>query len=162
MELGKRLSELSDRARSVVGNLATEEATKTALVLPFLGALGYDVFDPTEVVPEFTADVGVKRGEKVDYAVCVDGKPQLLIECKPHGARLDSYGSQLYRYFSVTPARVAVLTDGVEYRFYSDLMEPNKLDPEPFMRVLVTEPRDSVTSRLALLSKGSLDVSALL
>ena len=99
-----------EKSRSLV---QTEEATKNAFVMPFIAALGYDVFDPTEVTPEMVADVGVKKGEKIDYAVMRDGKPIMLFECKHHGANLDTeHASQLYRYFSVTEGRVAVLTNG--------------------------------------------------
>ena len=107
------LSTKVDRQRA---HIQTEEATKNAFVLPFIGALGYDVFDPTEVVPEFTADVGIKKGEKVDYAILKDGKPIMLFECKQCNTDLDTaHASQLYRYFSVTEARIAVLTNGVVY-----------------------------------------------
>ena len=116
-----------------VEHLDTEEATKTSLVQPFMQMLGYDIFDPTEVVPEYTADVGTKRGEKVDYALMRDGKPIVLIEAKRYGVRLrDDEMSQLLRYFNVTEAGFAILTDGIEYRFFSDLEEPNKMDSRPF------------------------------
>jgi hypothetical protein len=133
MDLIDRLRDLASRVQPQLERLATEEATKTALVLPFLNALGYDVFNPLEVVPEFTADVGIKKGEKVDYAIVIAGKPALLIEAKHCGTNLDNaHASQLYRYFSVTPARIGILTNGTEYRFYSDLEEPNKMDSRAF------------------------------
>ena len=114
-------------------HLDTEEATKSALVLPFIQMLGYEIFDPTEVVPEFTADVGLKKGEKVDYALIQDGKPVVLIECKRFGSNLDDADvSQLLRYFTNTDARFGILTDGVVYRFFSDLDQPNVMDPKPF------------------------------
>lgn len=162
MELFDRLHALGERAVSVVANLESEEATKTALVLPFLQALGYDVFDPTEVIPEFTADVGIKRGEKVDYAICRDGAPVFLIECKPHGAKLDRYSSQLYRYFSVTKSRVAILTDGIEYRFYSDLIEPNKLDEQPFLTLNIINPKRASVEQVGRLSKALFDLDSIL
>ena len=114
-------------------HLATEEATKNALVLPVINALGYNVFDPTEVVPEFVADVGTKKGEKVDYVIMRDGKPAILIECKAAGSRLNlNHASQLFRYFATTDARFAVLTDGIEYQFYTDIEAPNRMDSHPF------------------------------
>ena len=128
----ERLSALADRLDHVRSDSLTEEATKTAMVLPFIRELGYDIFNPAEVIPEFTADVGIKKGEKVDYAICKDGAPIILFECKPCGAKLESYSSQLYRYFSVTNARIAILTDGITYLFFSDLIQPNKLDSKPF------------------------------
>ncbi|MFI4854447.1 MAG: type I restriction endonuclease [Phycisphaerales bacterium JB065] len=133
MDLIDRLRDLAARVKPQLERLGTEEATKTALVLPFLNALGFDVFNPLEVVPEFTADVGIKKGEKVDYAMMIGGKPAMLIEAKHCCMDLDkAHASQLYRYFSVTPARIGILTNGVEYRFYSDLEEPNKMDSRAF------------------------------
>ncbi|GAW42305.1 hypothetical protein SH203_02721 [Brevundimonas sp. SH203] len=113
--------------------LLTEEAAKTALVMPFIQALGYDVFNPSEVIPEYTADVGTKRGEKVDYAICDGGKVRILVECKPSNVALNlNHASQLFRYFSVTDARLAILTNGVVYQFYSDVEATNKMDDKPF------------------------------
>ena len=121
MDFIEQLQTLVARVPKLCPVLQTEEATKNALVLPFINALGYDIFDPTEVIPEFTADVGIKKGEKVDYALIKEGKIIMLFECKHCGADLNtSHASQLYRYFSVTEARIAVLTNGVEYRFFSD------------------------------------------
>lgn len=106
MDLATKLAELQKRSAVHREVLLTEEAAKTALVMPFLHALGYDVFDPTEVVPEFCADVGTKKGEKVDYAICKDGKVSILVECKPSTVELDiNHAGQLFRYFSVTDAR---------------------------------------------------------
>lgn len=133
MELATKLIELEKRTSQHRELLLTEEAAKTALVMPFLQALGYDVFNPSEVIPEFTADVGIKKGEKVDYALCIDGVLSILIECKPSNVDLDlKHASQLYRYFAVTEARVAILTNGVVYQFYSDIEQPNKMDDKPF------------------------------
>lgn len=133
MELATKLVELEKRTQQHREVLLTEEAAKTALVMPFIQALGYDVFNPSEVVPEFTADVGLKKGEKVDYAICRDGVISMLIECKPASVELNvKHAAQLFRYFSVTDARVAVLTNGVVYQFYSDIDQPNKMDERPF------------------------------
>ncbi len=135
MDLADRLQEISGRIRTVADKVATEEATKTAMVMPFIAhILGYNVFDPSEVVPEYTADVGTKKGEKVDYAVCKEEQPVLLFECKQFGAPLGrDQISQLYRYFSVTDVRFGVLTDGALYQFYSDIEEQNKMDMHPFL-----------------------------
>lgn len=118
MELENRLEILANKVKQHQDVLSTEEAAKTALVLPFLQALGYDVFNPEEVIPEFTCDVGTKKGEKVDYAIRVDGKISLLIECKPSTQALNlKHASQLYRYFGVTEAKFAILTNGAEFKF---------------------------------------------
>lgn len=133
MDLIDKIGELASRINRQKDSVMTEEAAKTAFVLPFLQALGYDVFNPDEVVPEFTADHGVKKGEKVDYAIKRDGQIMILIECKTVGADLAAkHAGQLFRYFSVTDARFGVLTDGVKYLFFSDLESANKMDERPF------------------------------
>lgn len=133
MELREEIIRLQKRAVDVKDNIETEEATKNALVMPMLRALGYDVFNPLEVVPEFTADIGTKKGEKVDYAILNEGVLSILIECKKVGVTLNSnHTSQLYRYFGPTAARFGILTDGIIYEFYSDLDEQNKMDKKPF------------------------------
>ena len=127
----------------MIADLRTEEATKNALVMPFIAALGYDVFNPREVVPEFHADVGIKRGEKVDYAIKHDDAIIALVECKTAGVNLSEANmSQLLRYFHATGARIAVLTNGVRYRFYSDLEAENKMDTRPFLELDLTNLRD--------------------
>ena len=137
MPLEDDLRAISGRIPDLRGRISTEEATKQSLVLPFLQALGYNVFDPTEIMPEFTADVGIKQGEKVDYAVICEGEPVILMECKKVSDSLasDHRVSQLYRYFGATHVRIGVLTNGIVYRFFSDLESPNVMDTSPFLEV---------------------------
>jgi hypothetical protein len=114
----------------------TEEAAKHALVLPFLQfVLNWNIFDPEEIIPEYTADVGIKKGEKVDYCVKKNGRIAFIIECKMPGAKLEKdHASQLYRYFNtLTDCRIGLLTDGVRYLFYTDSENPNILDDTPFL-----------------------------
>ena len=158
----ERLTSLAERLDQVRSDDLTEEATKTAMVLPFIRELGYDIFNPSEVIPEFTADVGIKKGEKVDYAILKDGAPIILFECKPCGAKLESYSSQLYRYFSVTNARIAVLTDGVRYLFFSDLLEPNKLDSKPFLVINLDRLTKDIADRVTPFSKDMFDLSSVI
>ncbi|BCN92885.1 hypothetical protein THMIRHAM_06700 [Thiomicrorhabdus immobilis] len=133
MDLIDRIGEISKRISTLGPTLVTEEATKNALIMPFIQALGYDVFNPLEVVPEYTTDHGVKKGEKVDYAVKKDDEIIMLIECKKFGSNLSpDHASQLYRYFSVSEARFSVLTNGIEYMFFSDLEKANQMDSKPF------------------------------
>ncbi len=163
MELLDSLTRISSRIPEQLPLLATEEATKNALVMPLINALGYNVFDPLEVVPEFTADVGIKKGEKVDYAIMIDGKPMILIECKTAGTSLDlKHASQLYRYFSVTEARFAVLTDGIDYRFYTDLSSPNRMDETPFFDFSMQEVDGGVANELRKYVKGAFDLDNIL
>src|SRR5262249_870799 len=125
--------------------------------------LGYDVFDPLEVVPEFTADVGVKRGEKVDYAIMRDGEVQILIECKQPSTPLKfEHASQLFRYFSVTNARIAFLTNGQTYNFYSDLDAPNKMDSKPFLVLDLEDIDDALLPELRKLTKEAFDLDSII
>jgi hypothetical protein len=159
MDLSTRLVDLQKKVTAHREILLTEEAAKTALVMPFIQALGYDVFNPGEVVPEFTADVGTKKGEKVDYAICNAGKVSILIECKPSSAELSlNHASQLFRYFSVTDARLAVLTNGVVYHFYSDIDRPNKMDEKPFYTFSIEVIKPSDTKILEKFGKSSFDI----
>lgn len=132
--LQERVRRVSETILERREHCATEEATKMALIVPTLTEVfGYEVYDPRQVVPEYTVDFGTKKGEKIDYALMDDGKPVVLIECKTVGTPLDQAAAQLHRYFSVTDGscRTAILTDGVKWRFYADLVDRNKLDQEP-------------------------------
>lgn len=135
MELLDRLNLLANKYVELSSTIQTEEATKNAFIMPFLNSvLGYDVFDPKEVVPEYVCDIGTKRGEKIDYAIFKDGEVQILVECKKCGEDLNvSHANQLFRYFHVTNARIAVLTNGQHYWFFTDLDAPNKMDEKPFL-----------------------------
>lgn len=163
MSLEEKLKVLADRIPQTLDHLQTEEATKNALVMPFIAALGYDVFNPLEVVPEFTADVGTKKGEKVDYAIMRGSDVIMLIEAKKSTEDLrTAHMSQLFRYFSVTNARIAVLTNGVDYRFFSDLDAPNKMDDKPFLVIDMMNLRDDLVDQLGKLTKDSFDLDAML
>jgi predicted type IV restriction endonuclease len=163
MDFIEVLQNLSSKIIKQKNLITTEEATKNAFIMPFISALGYDVFDPTEVVPEFTADVGIKKGEKVDYAIKQDGKIIMLFECKSCNSSLDEcHASQLYRYFSVTEARIAVLTDGIIYRFYTDIEEPNKMDPKPFMEFNMLDIQEPLVIELKRLTKQAFNLEAIL
>jgi hypothetical protein len=135
MDFSDAIIALSKRIEKTKDVVLTEEAVKTSYVLPFLQALGYDVFDPHEVVPEYIADLGIKKGEKVDYAVFKQGSPILIIECKGINEKLDPHQTQLFRYFHVVSAKFALLTNGKKYLFYTDTVEPNKMDESPFLQL---------------------------
>lgn len=159
MDLETRIAELTKVVREHREVLLTEEAAKNALVMPFLQALGYNVFLPSEVVPEFTCDVGTKKGEKVDYAICREGKVSMLIECKPANSELNlNNASQLFRYFSTTDARLAVLTNGVVYKFYSDIDNPNRMDDKPFFTLQLDAVRKHDLRTLEAFTKQAFDI----
>lgn len=164
MDFDEALRALAAKVQNQRDAIQTEEATKNAFVMPFISTvLGYDVFDPLEVVPEFTADVGVKRGEKVDYAIMRDGEVQLLIECKSSNDALRiEHASQLFRYFSVTNARIAVLTNGQFYNFYTDLDAPNKMDDRPFLVLDLLDIDETLLPELRKLSKEVFDLDSVI
>lgn len=163
MDFIDKINELAARIPNQIEHIQTEEATKNALVLPFIAALGYNVFDPTEVVPEFTADVGTKKGEKVDYAVLIDGKPSVLFECKWCGTDLEKeHANQLCRYFTVTDTRFGVLTNGIIYRFYSDLEKSNRMDAKPFFEFNMLDIDESLVEELKKFTKSSFDLDNIL
>lgn len=163
MDFADQIQALVGRISKQLGHIQTEEATKTALVLPFINALGYNVFDPTEVCPEFICDVGIKKGEKIDYAIMKDGQVAMLIECKAISCDLCfEHASQLYRYFGVTSARIGVLTNGVHYQFFTDLDEPNKMDQKPFLEFnIMSGIPEGLVPEVKKLTKGVFDVAAI-
>jgi predicted type IV restriction endonuclease len=159
MDFAEKINEIANRYKKMKDNLATEEATKQALVLPFLQALGYDVYNPLEVIPEFTADVGIKKGEKVDYAIKKDDQVVLLFECKRAGTSLSKqHCAQLFRYFSVTEARFGILTNGVDYEFYSDTVQQNKMDDTPFFVFNILNLDDQKIEELKKFSRDNFDL----
>ena len=163
MDLIERMREFSNQAPRRLEHIKTEEATKTAFVMPFIQALGYNVFDPTEVVPEFVADVGTKKGEKVDYAIVQDGEPIILIEAKSANSDLNEvHASQLLRYFSVTRARFGILTNGLQYRFYADLEKANHMDEKPFLIIDIMNFDPRPVAQLKKFSKSAFDVDRIL
>jgi predicted type IV restriction endonuclease len=163
ISLEENLRAVSERVRTHSSSMATEEALKTAVVLPFLRALGYDVFDPSEVIPEFIADAVGKKGEKVDYAVKIGGEIRILIECKPISTTLDKrHLDQLFRYFTVTSAKFAILTNGRTFNFYTDLEEPNKLDVRPFFIFDIADLQSGTITELKKFSKSDFDIANIL
>jgi len=158
-----QLKTLAVRIESTKDMIKTEEATKNAMIMPFIQSLGYNVFDPLEVTPELVADIGTKKGEKVDYAILKDGKPIILFECKKCGADLGvNHASQLFRYFHVTEARFGVLTNGLVYRFFTDLEVPNKMDEKPFLEFNILDFKDQEVDELKKFEKSSFDLETIL
>jgi hypothetical protein len=158
MDFKDQIAQLASRVEKMLPQIQTEEATKNALVMPFIQIMGYDVFNPFEVNPEFIADLGIKKGEKVDYAIMKDGEPTILIECKHHLENLDPHNSQLFRYFHTTSAKFGLLTNGLVYRFYTDLVEKNKMDSTPFFEFKINEIKDVELAELKKFHKSYFDV----
>jgi hypothetical protein len=161
MDFKDEMKQLGDRVSKLKDQIQTEEATKNAFIMPFIRALGYDVFNPLEVVPEFISDIGLKKGEKIDYAIFKDGNPTILVECKHWAQNLDLHDGQLLRYFHVSKAKFGLLTNGVIYRFYSDLVEPNKMDEKPFLEFHITEIKDNQIEELKKFHKSYFDIDSI-
>lgn len=163
MDFIDHLRALASRIATTKDLIQTEEATKNAMIMPFIQALGYNVFDPLEVTPELVADVGTKKGEKVDYAILREAKPIILFECKKCGADLHiNHASQLFRYFHVTEARFGVLTNGLVYRFFTDLDQPNKMDEKPFLEFNILDFKEQDVEELKKFAKSAFDVDSIL
>ena len=164
MEFIGRLNALAEKIRQQGTAIQTEEATKNAFVMPFINSvLGYDVFDPSEVIPEHVCDIGTKKGEKIDYAILNNGEVQILIECKKIGEPLNlKHAAQLFRYFHVTSARIAILTNRQVYKFYTDLDSPNKMDEKPFLELDLLNIDEFTAPELQKLTKSTFDVDSII
>lgn len=162
MDFKDSIKQISERVYKLKENLPTEEATKNALILPFLATLGYDVFNPLEVLPEMNCDIGTKKGEKIDYAILKEGEPIILIECKHWQQDLNLHDNQLLRYFNVSKAKFGVLTNGILYRFYTDLEKPNVMDEKPFLEVDMENLKEPQVEELKKFHKSYFDIENIL
>lgn len=162
MDFKDQIRQLASRIAKVKDNILTEEATKNAFIMPFIQVLGYDVFDPTEVVPEMDCDLVKKKGEKIDYAIQKDGETIMLVECKHCGQNLNLHETQLQKYFVSNKAKFGVLTNGIEYRFYTDLAKQNIMDSTPFLVVNMEDLRDNQIEELKKFHKSYFDVDTII
>jgi hypothetical protein len=162
MDFKDSIKQIAERIEKLKDNLPTEEATKNALIMPVIQALGYDIFNPLEVLPEMSCDIGTKKGEKIDYAILKDGEPIILIECKHWAQELNLHDNQLLRYFHVSKAKFGVLTNGIVYRFYTDLSELNKMDEKPFLEVNMLDLKDTQIEELKKFHKSYFDTEKIL
>jgi predicted type IV restriction endonuclease len=158
------LQDVAEKVREFGPTLTTEEATKTAIIMPFISrVLGYDVFNPQEVVPEYVADLGLKKGEKVDFAIVRDGQVQMLIEAKRIGDSLTlDHAGQLVRYFHTSNARIGVLTNGQHWHFFTDLDKPNRMDEKPFLQLDLTNIDPYVLPELKKMTKDTFNLESVI
>ena len=158
------LGDMAGKVTEYGASLATEEATKTAIIMPFISrVLGYDVFNPQAVVPEFVADVGLKKGEKIDFAILRDGQVQRLVEAKRIGEPLKlEHAGQLVRYFHTSNARIGVLTNGQHWHFFTDLDKPNVMDPKPFLTLDLLNIDPYVLPELKKVTKDAFDLESVI
>lgn len=154
-QLAKRVSDLKE-------SILTEEATKNAFIMPFIQMLGYDVFNPLEVVPEMDCDIVKKKGEKIDYAIMKDGSPIMLIECKHWKQDLNLHDNQLKRYYVASKAKFGLLTNGIIYRFYTDLIKENIMDDIPFLEINLEKLRETQIDEVKKFCKENFDLDNIL
>lgn len=161
MEFEEKIKIFSSNIKDKLQHIDTEETTKTALILPFLRELmGYDTANPAEVKAEYTADIGAKRGEKIDLAILNEGHEIIMIECKPVQSELASnHISQLYRYFNITDSEIGILTNGLIYQFYTDSIKPGQMDKSPFLEVDLLDLSDKEITELKKFTKTNFDIS---
>ena len=162
MDLKIKLEQLQQKVVGLKDQIATEEATKNAFVMPFIQILGYDIFNPTEVVPEHVCDIGTKKGEKVDYVIKNNDEPIFIIECKHWKENADAHNSQLHRYYHVSKTRFGVLTNGIVYNFYTDLEKPNIMDEKPFFTIDIEDLKDSSIKILESFTKKDYNLESIL
>lgn len=162
MDLKLKLEQLHQRVVGLKDQINTEEATKNAFVMPFIQILGYDIFNPTEVIPEHICDIGTKKGEKVDYVIRKNNEPILIFECKHWKENADAHNSQLHRYYHVSKARFGVLTNGTVYNFYADLEKPNIMDEKPFLTIDIEDLKDNAIKILESFTKTEYNLETIL
>ncbi len=150
------LNELSKKVTERKLYVINEETTKQSLIIPFIQLLGFDIFNPQEVMPEYVSDFAKKKGEKVDYAIFNDGNAIFFIEAKAINENLEKHSAQLARYFNAThDLKLAILTNGIEYQFFTDLNVVNVIDENPFLRFNITAPNDEAIKFLKHISKDN-------
>jgi len=162
MEFKEQIKQLGEKVIKLKDQIKTEEATKSAFIMPFIQILGYDLFNPIEVVPEFITDYGAKNIEKVDYAIFKDAQPIIIIECKHHVETLEKHYTQTHKYFHLTKSRFAILTNGIQYNFYTDLDLANKMDEKPFLSFDITNIKEQQFKELAKFHKSGFDLNSIL
>ncbi|SFN90290.1 hypothetical protein SAMN05421594_4668 [Chryseobacterium oleae] len=162
MDLKLKLEQLHQKVVGLKDQINTEEATKNAFVMPFIQILGYDIFNPTEVIPEHICDIGTKKGEKVDYVIRKNDDPILIIECKHWKESADAHNSQLHRYYHVSKSRFGILTNGIVYNFYTDLEKPNIMDEKPFFTINIEDLKDSSIKILESFTKNDYNLESIL
>lgn len=134
-DLLSSLQKQSNFVSKYKGTMYNEEHTKLGFIIPFFKSLGYNMHCPDEVITEYACDFGIKKGEKVDFAIMKDKHPYILVEAKHCDKELnEKFASQLSRYFNQTDAKLGILTNGIQYWFYSDFDKVNVMDTQPFFK----------------------------
>ncbi|MBC2851952.1 type I restriction enzyme HsdR N-terminal domain-containing protein [Cetobacterium sp. 8H] len=160
--MDQRLNELSKKIETYKERVSNEEMTKTAFIMPFFEILGYDTRNPFEFVPEFTADIADLKGEKVDYGIFINDKVEFIVECKNWKENLINHDKQLNRYFNVVDSHIGILTNGIQYKFFTDLEEANKMDKNPFYEFNILDLKEKDLIQLKKFTKSTFDRNKIL
>ncbi|MDR1340138.1 MAG: hypothetical protein LBK58_08820 [Prevotellaceae bacterium] len=139
MDFKYTIRQIAKIAVGIRENIHTKETTKNALVSPFVQALGYDIFNPSEIISEYD--------DKIDYALIEDGKPIILIECRHWKQDLTLRDSLLPLYFHSSNAKYGILTNGIIYKFYTEM------DEKPFLEIDITDMKDTEIEELRKFQK---------
>ncbi|MGL4988191.1 MAG: type I restriction endonuclease [Cetobacterium sp.] len=155
--MDQKLYELAKKIENYKERVTNEEMTKTAFVMPFFEILGYDTRNPFEFVPEFTADIADLKGEKVDYGIFINDEVEFIVECKNWKENLLNHDKQLNRYFNVVDSHIGILTNGIHYKFFTDLEEPNRMDKNPFYEFNILDINEKDIIQLKKFTKATFD-----
>ncbi|WP_420265555.1 two-CW domain-containing protein [Candidatus Magnetominusculus dajiuhuensis] len=162
VELAEKIKALSGEIRQRYDFVKNKESTEIALILPFIKSLGYDVFDPSEVVPHYSIAVDHQQSVTVDYALLRDGHAEIIIECKHWGMNLDMERNSLRETFPLSQAKIAILTNGIIYRFFTDSETEHQLDKAPFFEFSILEVSDTAMETLDKFVKQNFDLANIL
>ena len=158
MTLDNALEELQTAAERYKDSNLNEAQIESAFIRPFIVALGYDDRDAFEVVPQYSTAFGDTRKFKVDFALVLDDSPAILIEVKKQGHPLNDRPDQLAFYVNSTDARFGIYTNGIVYKFFSDLDEEKKMDVRPFMEINLAETDEMSVKALGRFTKDAFKV----
>ena len=163
MDFKETILKLSEKVGKNKDACATEEATKTSLILPFIKALGFNIEDPHEVVPEYICNKMGNKSERVDYAILKESNPIILIECKhcKEDLSLEHVG-HMKRYYQMASSKFGILTNGVNYKFFTDLDETNKMDEKPFLDINMLDLQVNQIEMLNKFQKSNFNVEEIL
>jgi hypothetical protein len=158
-ELRAKLEELYREKLPLRDRITTEESTKDVLIRPFLRILGYDDSNPLELTSEYSIPIAKNKSGRVDYTLLKDGKPTIIIECKPWTEKVDTHRAQLNTYFSLLPPSkpIGLLTNGFIYKFFADIDAVNVMDQHPFLTIDLAHLDDTALGQLLNFQKTLFD-----
>jgi len=163
MAFNDEIKVFAEKTLALKERLKTDESVKYSLVMPLLQLLGYNVFDPGELVPSYPIQLDPPKDKHVDYAILRNGEPEILLEVKGIGKKLEDYRGDMADYFNgSSKARLAILTDGIKYEVFSNIEEPDKMDKAPFLVTDLANLNEDVLTELKKLHKDEYNIDLIL